>query len=89
VLAGRVGGAHRHAGGGEDRADVDDHAAAGGKHVAGRGLRAQERPGEVDRQRARPDVEGQVLRWRDRADAGVVDEDVEAPVLGDAASKAR
>jgi hypothetical protein len=83
VLAGGVGGAHRHAGGGEERADVDDHAAAGGEHVAGGGLGAQERPGEVDRERARPDLGRELLRGPDRADAGVVDEDVEAAVLGD------
>jgi hypothetical protein len=82
VLARGVGGAHRHAGGGEERADVDDHAAAGGQHVAGGGLGAEEGAGQVDRERARPDVDVELLGRRHRADARVVDEDVEAPVLG-------
>ena len=76
-FAGAVGGAQRRGAQARDRGDVDDGAAAGVAHQRRRGLRAQERAGEIDRQHARPVLVGDVEDRLEDGDAGIVDQRVE------------
>ena len=70
--------------------DVDDCATAAIAHQRSGRLRAQERPGEIDRQHARPILKGVVEdRLKDR-NAGIVDESIEpAEFLRDGCKRAR
>jgi hypothetical protein len=81
VLAGGIRGTHRHADLPEDRADVDDHATTCLEPVPANGLRAQQRPSEVDREYAGPALERQGLGRRNGPDARVVDEHVDTAEL--------
>ena len=63
-----------------DRADVDDRAAAGLRHLLGRQLGAEKDAGLIDRDDALPAL--QAIRIADRAagDPGIVDEDVDPAI---------
>ena len=81
VLGGRVGRRVRPRRVRRDRAVVDDPAAARvlRLHDPERLLRAEEDAGQVDVDDALPLLEGQVLqRDRRRADAGIVEQEIEA-----------
>ena len=87
-LAGAVGGAQRRGAQARDRGDVDDGAAAAVAHQRRRGLRAQKRSGEIDRQHARPVFVGHLEDRLEDGDAGIVDQRVEpAESFGDGARR--
>jgi hypothetical protein len=62
------------------RAHVDDDALAFGQHDAARGLRAQERRGQVEVEHGAPVREAEVLGRRDAGHPGVVDQHVDGTI---------
>ena len=63
------------------RRDRHDAAPAGGDHVGDRGLKAVERAGEVDRERAVPRLEADVGERFERCDPGARHHDLDRPEL--------
>src|SRR5207244_10505671 len=67
----------------DDRRDVDDPAGAALEHVLQRRLRHEERAGEVDAEDLVPVLVGHLQNRLVAGDPGVVDEDVQPPVVVD------
>ena len=81
-LGGAVGGAVGKRAGGRQAADVDDPAAASGAQVRQRRARGVEDAGDVGVEHQPPVVVGHIGDVAEHADAGVVDERVEAAEAG-------
>ena len=62
-----------------DRRDVDDGALAGADHFIDHGLGAQECAGQIDVEGVTPAFEFELAHGLPARDAGIVDQDVEAP----------
>jgi hypothetical protein len=78
ALAGRVQGALGQASGGDDRAGVDDGGLLGAAQVRQRSAGDAHDPQHIDLEHLAPLILGVVLDRSRRADARVVDEDVQA-----------
>jgi len=80
VLAGVVGGPLGHAHQARHRGDVDDRSLSLFEHRRAECLAEQERTGQVHLQDPSPLLRCRLLSRRDQRDAGVVDQNIDAPV---------